>query len=123
ISGRAFEAEMVRPYGPFIDGLRALPPERIPEGLRGRLGALLPGQSGYGIAADRASQFEAVTELLLQLSSASPVALLLDDLQWFDEASSALLHYVARTRGSAPIFVLCAARAGELSDNPTALGL
>jgi DNA-binding SARP family transcriptional activator/tetratricopeptide (TPR) repeat protein len=123
IAGRAFEAEMVRPYGPFIDGLRAVAADRVPEALRARLAALFPALSDYGGAADRASQFEAVTELFVHLSSSGPVGVLLDDLQWFDEASAALLHYIARTLGHARVFVLCAARSGELSDNATALRL
>ncbi len=41
----------------------------------------------------------------------------IDDLQWIDEASAALLHYVARTSKAK---IVCAARIGEIDDNPHA---
>jgi DNA-binding SARP family transcriptional activator/tetratricopeptide (TPR) repeat protein len=123
IAGRAFEAETVRPYGPFVDGLRAVPKERVPEALRPNLAALMPELEGFAAAADRPSQFEAVARLIAHLSSQGPFALLLDDLHWFDEASAGLLHYIARTPSASPVLVVCAARPGELSDNTAALRL
>lgn len=90
--GRAFASEMIRPYGLWIDALGSLPNE-----------------------ADRPRLFEAVVQML------SGVALIaIDDLQWIDEASVALLHYVARTSASR---IVLAARNGELEDNPNAMRL
>jgi DNA-binding SARP family transcriptional activator/tetratricopeptide (TPR) repeat protein len=90
--GRAFAAEMIRPYGLWIDLLGSFPNEP-----------------------DRTRLFEAVVEML------SGVALIaIDDLQWIDESSAALLHYVARTSTSR---IVLAARNGELEDNPKALRL
>ncbi|MGT2490239.1 hypothetical protein ACU4GD_06080 [Cupriavidus basilensis] len=50
--------------------------------------------------------------------------LALDDLQWLDEGSAALLHFLCRTleTGTRMIFAGCA-RAGEVDDNPWAKGL
>ncbi len=91
VHGRAFAAEMVRPYGVWIDGLRAI-------------GRELPTES------DRAHLFERVVE---QLSDVALVTL--DDVQWLDEASAALLHYVARSER--PPRLVCGARPGEIDDN------
>ena len=87
--GRAFAAEMARPYGLWMDALRDFPTEN-----------------------DRASLFDAVVQML---SGAGMLAI--DDLQWIDEASAALLHYVAR---KTDLRIVCAARVGEIDDNPHA---
>lgn len=123
VKGRAFEAEMVRPYGAWIDALRSVAAADVPEGDRAQLAALLP-ELGPGTAGDRASLFDAVVRLLQSLAAKSaPLAVILDDLQWLDEASVALLHYAARTVDAGVVVFACGARPGELSDNPAALKL
>jgi tetratricopeptide (TPR) repeat protein len=92
LQGRAFAAEMVRPYGAWTDALRTG-------------GHELPEET------DRARLFDAIAS---RLGEAALVTL--DDVQWMDEGSAALLHYVARSP-RAPRLV-CAARAGEIDDNP-----
>src|SRR5262249_8957564 len=49
-------------------------------------------------------------------------AILVDDLQWVDETTAALVHHVARAR-AANVRIACGARPGELADNPAALRL
>lgn len=86
IYARAFAAEIIRPYGIWIDALGEVPMET-----------------------DRNRLFEAVVQRL------EGVALIaIDDLQWIDEASAALLHYIARTTKAV---VICAARIGEIDEN------
>ena len=92
LHGRAFAAEMIRPYGVWVDALRTQ-------------GHELPQET------DRTRLFDAI---VARLGDAALVTL--DDLQWMDEGSAALLHYVARSP-RAPRLV-CAARAGEIDDNP-----
>ena len=122
--GRAFEAEMVRPYGPWIDALRAIPKSLVPEPLRDRLATLVPGLDGSDEPQNRASLFDAVANVLVHLaSSREPVVVLLDDIHWFDEASAGLLHYVSRALAGTSVFIACAARSGELADNVAALHL
>jgi DNA-binding SARP family transcriptional activator len=87
--GRAFAAEMARPYGVWLDALDDFPTE-----------------------SDRARLFDAVVEKLADLE-----LLEIDDLQWIDDASAALLHYVAR---KTKLRIVCAARVGEIDDNPYA---
>ncbi|WP_290653345.1 AAA family ATPase [Aquisalimonas sp.] len=124
LGGRAFEMDATRPYAPWIDALRAIPAASttIPSALRQELAALLPE---LGPAADdsgdRNRLFNAVAQLLTERSHAGmTVVVILDDLQWFDEASAALLHYVARATADAPVAFVLAARAGELESNPAA---
>ncbi|MCI0434116.1 MAG: AAA family ATPase [Gemmatimonadetes bacterium] len=121
LSGRPFEAEMVRPYGAWIDALRGLSLARVPERLRKPLSTLLP-LAGAGSAAHRQELFDAVVELLAVLTTDGPVALVIDDLQWLDEASAALLHFVMRTasRGACPLFAM-AGRPVELEENAAVL--
>ncbi|HEY3054693.1 MAG TPA: BTAD domain-containing putative transcriptional regulator [Thermoanaerobaculia bacterium] len=87
--GRAFAAEMARPYGVWLDVLDDFPTE-----------------------SDRARLFDAVVDKLADVE-----LLQIDDLQWIDEASAALLHYVAR---KTKLRIVCAARVGEIDDNPYA---
>ena len=118
LRARCFEAEMVRPYGCIADALRALPPALIPPALRGQLAVLLP-ELGQAAGADRAALLDSVAELVRALASTQRIVLLLDDLQWLDEASSALLHLLARS-AIPGVLLAGAARAGEIDDNPWA---
>jgi DNA-binding SARP family transcriptional activator len=121
IEGRAFEAEAGRPFGPWVDGLRRLPPGtlgRVP-GLE--LGALLP-ELARDDAAPRTRDrlFGAVLETLAALAAAAPPVLVaLDDVHWLDAASAELVHYVARTSHHRPLLLGMTARPGELPDNET----
>src|SRR5262249_2991318 len=76
-----------------------------------------------GAAGDRNRLFDAVAQLLRTLAAERVIALVLDDVHWFDEASAALLHYVFRGISGSQIVVACGARPGELADNPAALRL
>jgi DNA-binding SARP family transcriptional activator len=123
LMGRPFEAEMVRPYGAWIEALAALPVTRVPEHLRPAVSPLLP-RLGAGTPADRQELFDAVVELLEALAAEGPLGVAVDDLQWLDEASVALLHFVVRTagRGVRPLFAT-AGRTAELEDNEAAWSL
>jgi len=123
LTGRAYEAEAVRPYGAWIDALRSQSLDQLPEMLRADVALLLPelgpASSDKG---DRTCLFEAIQKLLAwRAADGKPVALILDDLQWADEASTALLHSVARGLGSSPVLLAAGARSAELGENPAAL--
>jgi DNA-binding SARP family transcriptional activator/tetratricopeptide (TPR) repeat protein len=110
--GRAFEAELVRPYGAFIDALRGAPAQRGSEGLPAPFDAH---------AADRSRLYAAVlAELTRMARERAPLVVILDDLHWFDEASAGLCHYLARALAGSPVLLAASARAGELADNPAA---
>jgi DNA-binding SARP family transcriptional activator len=114
--GRCYEAEQVRPYGPWIDALRGLPHDALGSTHRSELAALLPELSpGPAVIDDRARVFDAVVRAL----RAAGRPLVLDDIHWLDDASAALLHFVARADLEIPIAL--GARSEELADNAAAL--
>jgi DNA-binding SARP family transcriptional activator/tetratricopeptide (TPR) repeat protein len=118
LSGRAFEAEMVRPYGVWIDVLRSAPPDAIDGSLRADIAPLLPELGAAHGDADRNRLFAAVANLLLHRAARAPLVVALDDIQWFDEASAALLHYVARSVAGSRVLLACTARGAEIDGNP-----
>ncbi len=114
--GWGFEAEMLRPYGPWIDALRSLPPQSLAD-LPPELRSLFPEASPKPEEpADLRRLFDAVVRLLSQLTANNKLVLvILDNIQWLDEASTALLHYAARLLGHTRVRFACAARTRELA--------
>ncbi len=129
LAGRAPEETLV-PFQPFLEALghyvaqapleelRATAREHgaelarlLPE-LRRRLPDLPPIDPGESDT-ERYRLFEAVAGLLGDLSAASPVLVILDDLQWADRPSLLLLRHLARAPQAAHLSVLGAYRATE----------
>lgn len=137
IRARCFEAEAVRPYGFWLDALRGLSTTGVATRVLAQAAPLLgredsaagaeggPGAPGREPAASREQLFDAAAELLDSLARRQPLAVLVDDLQWIDPASAALLHFVARrlADSASPVLFAAAARAGEIDDNAGAKGL
>jgi predicted ATPase/DNA-binding SARP family transcriptional activator len=124
LAGRAYEAEMVRPYGAWIDALRSTALSVTDPVLRRDLALLLPELDASPAAGDRHRLFDAVVRLLRGLAAErGPVVLSLDDVQWFDEASAGLLHFVARALDASRVLIVCAARSANVSDNTAVVGL
>jgi DNA-binding SARP family transcriptional activator len=123
--GRAFEAEMVRPYGPWIDALQSIArtPEAAP--FTAFLAPIVPDRAPPSAAStvDRTRVFEAVAGLLVSAAARAGCLIALDDLQWFDDASLALLHFVAREVAAFPVLVACTARGDELAEHSPAIRL
>jgi DNA-binding SARP family transcriptional activator len=103
---RAFEAEQARPYGVWLDALRPLPG---PPSFAGAAEGEAP--------ATRDRLLDSVVEALARLRGERPLAVILDDIQWLDEVSAALLHYAARSPACERVLFACGARQGELADN------
>ncbi len=123
LEGRAYEAEMRRPYGIWADMLKGLRNRTIPTGIRTRLQPLIfdSADTSAPKEGDRIHLFEAVASLLTRLSSRTTIAVLLDDLQWVDESSISLLHYVIRALDKPHRVVFAVtARSSELFDNEPA---
>ena len=126
LAGRAYEAEMVRPYGAWIDALRstALGLALTDASIRNDLALLLPELGGDATIGDRHRLFDAVAYVLHTLTrERRPVCLALDDIQWFDETSAGLLHFIARALAGSRVLIACAARTPDLSDNAAVLGV
>jgi DNA-binding SARP family transcriptional activator/tetratricopeptide (TPR) repeat protein len=119
----AYEAEAGRPYGPWIDALRRLPREIVSEAGAGALSALLPELGGDAqTAPSRDRLFGAVVDLIAaRARPEAPALLLFDDIHWCDDATSELLHYVARMSLHRPVAMVFGARDGELVDNESAM--
>src|SRR5947207_7036313 len=79
----------------------------------GRTPVTLPAPDS-AVAVSTTSHEFAVTETILDLveqwCAAGPVALLLDDLQWADQASLSVLHRLSGTAGQFPLLLLVAHR-------------
>ncbi|MDW5594797.1 BREX system ATP-binding domain-containing protein [Conexibacter stalactiti] len=110
LEGRAAEHERDVPFGAIVDALddhvAALHPRRIEE-LGPELAAILPAAAAHSdgmtaiavptTAAERFRYHRALRALLEQLGRERPVALLLDDLHWADDASvEFVLHLLRR---------------------------
>ncbi len=124
VGARAFESEAVRAYGIWSDLLAALAREQDLEPWN-VLAPLLPKIGSTSTdAVDHTRLFDGVAEFIQALAAQGPVVITLDDLQWIDESSASLLHYVVRkVRAPSAVLFVCAARSGELPDNVAATGM
>ncbi len=119
LSARGFEAEMLRPYGCWMDALRVVAPALVPAAVTKDLAFLM---RGLGIdppdEGNQSQLFGSVATLLDSLAREQPLLIAFDDLQWLDEGSLALLHYVVRGQsGRSRLLIATAARGGEVEDN------
>ncbi len=63
---------------------------------------------------ERDRTFEAVARIFLQLSTKEPLVLFLDDLQWADHLSLALLHYLSRKCRNSRLLIIGTYRPEEI---------
>jgi DNA-binding SARP family transcriptional activator len=108
LEASAFESESMRPFALWIDALRKLPADSVPD---------IFAATDHD---NRDRLFENLSGLVRDRGDDKPVFLLFDDLQWCDESSVAALHYVARMNRDRPFFAVLGARDGELRDNAAA---
>lgn len=118
LTGRSFEMETGQPYRPWIDVLRGMAVDEVPRHLHGDLAPILPELGPPSSeTVDRNRMFEAVLSLFRSQTQHALIAIVLDDLHWFDEASVALLHFIARHGHGEHLLLAGAARTAELEDN------
>ncbi|MCH8994985.1 MAG: AAA family ATPase [Chloroflexi bacterium] len=134
LSGRCFESEASIPYHPFIQAIQQYVRARLEDELRQELGTdapeiarmvsevrqripdipEVPPQEGEP---DRLRMFDSVCNFICNAARANPVVLLLDDLQWADESSLAMLRHVARGIAAGRVIILGCYRDVELEEN------
>lgn len=110
--GVAFEAELTfaglhELLGPVTDDLDRLPP---PQAAALRAALALDGVREV----DRFSVYAATLSLIGLIAEAAPLLVIVDDVQWLDDASAGALAFVARRLHAEPVAMLFALR-GELS--------
>ena len=106
------------PYCPVVVALRRFV-QSEPGGLgdcgplRPHLALLMPELGPGAGATDQATLFEAIRCALGSVVDAEPAILLLDDLQWSDDATLELLGWLASALAGAPLLVVAAYRSDE----------
>ena len=119
--GRAFRMEQDLPYGvatqvlaaaaPMIEGSR----DGIADWAVHEVGRLVPGL-GSGEDASTPDRFgelrllEGIFTVVSALAAKRPLVVVLDDVQWMDQASAGLFSYLARRIGDLSILIVLAAR-------------
>jgi DNA-binding CsgD family transcriptional regulator len=107
------------PFAPLTTALRAylrIDPSGLADcgPLRAHMALMLPELGEARESADRATLFEAVRCGLVAMGARRPVAMLLDDLQWSDDATIEFLGAVAPTLSGVRLLVVAGYRSGEL---------
>lgn len=100
LAGSAYDTSLSPPLGPWSEAVGSLP----------------LGDEAEPAAVGRQRLFAEVLSRLLGEDGWLTV-LLLEDLQWADEASADLLHHVVRSAAGRPLLIVATARPGELADN------
>jgi predicted ATPase/class 3 adenylate cyclase len=117
-TGRCYQVQQTVPFYPFLDALtsaylaappalRAQVPSRWPYLCR-LLPEIRSASSAVIVSTPEEQQllFREVTAFLQEIASSTPIALMIDDLQWADSASIELLQHVTRhTRASRVLLV------------------
>lgn len=122
LSTRADEAESVLAYASVADLLEDVEPEAfegLPDLQRVALDRVLLRAGAEGPPTDQRVTGSAVASVVMALARARPVLLAIDDAQWLDGSSQAVLAFAAR-RLSGRIGILLTGRANAGDPDPAA---
>jgi eukaryotic-like serine/threonine-protein kinase len=128
--GRSSEEALV-PYQPLVQAFQHYVSSTLEVDLRRHLGESaptlvrlipglgerlpgLPAPRGDSPESERYRLFDAVSSVLVRMSEDAPVLLVLDDLQWADHGTLALLAYLLRDARPAPLMMLLTYRDTEV---------
>ena len=115
--GHCADSPVVPAYWPWVEALRSLQGDQVPNAEAGELAALLApsaGQDQEPSDARRFRLFELVTEELLSAARSAPLVVLLEDLHWADPASAELLHHLSVRLHGVPVAVVASLRELEM---------
>ena len=135
LAGRRIRVDIVRglcvpmgesglPFTPVLGLLRAVEElhgtDRLVDwagGGRRALGSLLPDLLQPAEPADdlQLQLFEAVGRVLQHAAEVAPLVVLVEDVHWADDSSRALIQFLARRLGTAPVLLVCTFRPDEVS--------
>ena len=104
-------------YGPIVQALREFARSHdlsLDGPLRSHLALLLPELGEATAEGDRATLFEAIRLALMAAVEARPGLILLDDLQWSDDATLELLAALAPALQDVPLLIVAAYRSDEI---------
>ena len=140
LTARCYEIERAIAYQPVIDlaiqactgatdeRLRKITPTLLAE-----IAALVPAMAGRAVdlqplsadypEARQARLFHALVQLFDALAQGRQLIVMIDDIQWADEASLQFLHFLARQIVNRPVLLACACRDDELANNPALASL
>lgn len=130
--GRGEEFGSPGPYAPVSTALRAAIPLSRAEQLRQLVDRvwlaaasnlvpdLAPSTPSWRAAPEVGHLARAIAEVLRRLGQVAPQVLLLDDVQWADEAIWALLDEVRPALAGMPVLIVAAGRTDELQAQPIA---
>ena len=121
LTGRCHGDATVPSFWPWTQALQAALRDLSPEQRDALpqlplLSSLVPDLAGGAGGGDREKDvsrqllFDAVADLLRELSRQAPVVVLVDDAHWMDPASLALTLHVCRVLGDSPVALVLAAR-------------
>ena len=126
--GRGAELERELPFAVWVDALDdhvASLGERRLEQLIGErvaeLARVLPSAAtagAGGLQDERFHAYRAVRALLQRMAMGHPVVLILDDVQWADDASLELIAHLLRRPPPAAVLIALAFRAGQVPEQP-----
>jgi len=131
LSGGCYELEAATPYLPFVEALRSWVHQSTDDELRASIGDAgaelarlapelesrigpFPEGSKLTAAERRLRLFDGVARFLFNLADPNGLLLFVDDLQWADQASLSLLHYLVRLLGRERVLILGCYRETEL---------
>ena len=121
--GRARQ-DAATPYGPVVSALRSLlriDPQGLDEcgPLRDQLALILPELGEPATESDRPTLFEAIRAALGQVARSETAVVVLDDLQWSDEATLELLPALAESVSELQLLIVATYRSDGLPrDHP-----
>lgn len=130
-SGRCFEGDSGAPFAPILECVAELARAADPAALRTSaqraasvvarvlpdlheiLGAL-PEPAPLPSEEDRARLFDSIARLIVAAARMAPVLLVLDDLQWADASTLALMTFLVRATHDAAVLLVCCYRPDEI---------
>ena len=132
LAGRCYESEARVPYAVWADALQHFTAAEwqplladLPLTWRQQLARLLPilavpatESEEMNASESRLRLLQGIVQCLTHVTKSAVLLLFFDDLQWADEASIELLHYVLRHLATSPLLFIGTYRPEATADNP-----